>query len=105
MKSQVVPLRVPGNLIELATLCSQEQHTDRATTLRQWLYKGAEEAAIKLVEEGRITSGQAAQLLDMNIHGIYRLAEARGIRLGATEEQQERSWEYAQKLRGELGEF
>ena len=98
MKSKVVPLRIPESLVELATACSQEQHTDRATTLRQWLYQGAEGYAVKLVEEGRISAGRAAEILDTTIYDIYRIAQARGIELGATEEQHQLSWEHAKRF-------
>ena len=53
---------------------------------------------LKLVEEGRISTGRAAELLDTSIYDIYHMAETRGIRLGATKEQQEMSREYAQRL-------
>ena len=98
MKSKVVPLRIPESLVDLATACSQEQHTDKATTLRQWLYQGAEGYAVKLVEEGRLSVGRAAEILDMTIYDIYRIAQARGIALGATEEQRQLSWEHAKRF-------
>jgi len=41
MKSKVVPLRIPENLDELAALSALEQHSDKATALRQWRYRGA----------------------------------------------------------------
>ena len=99
MKSKAVPLRIPEGLIDLATLCSHEQRTDKATTLRQWLYQGAEGYALKLVEEGRISAGHAAELLDMSIYDIYRLAESRGVEIGATEEQFQQSMEHAGRLK------
>ena len=104
MKSKAVPLRIPEGLIDLAALCSQEQRTDRATTLRQWLYKGAETYALKLVEEGRISTGHAAELLDMSIYDVYRLAQSRGIEIGATEEQFQQSMEHAARVKAPEGQ-
>ncbi len=91
MKSKVVPLRLPEGLLELAAICAQDQRTDKATTLRQWLYRGAEEYALRLVERGRLSGSRAAELLDRTLYDLYSLAEQRGVRLGATSEQYESS--------------
>ena len=87
MKSKAVPLRLPENILDLAALCSQEQRSDKATVLRQWLYRGAEDYALRLVEEGRLSASRAAELLDLSLYDLYVRAEQRGLRLSATEEQ------------------
>lgn len=91
MKSRVVPLRVPENLDELAALSAQEQHTDKATALRQWLHRGAAQYVLKLVAEGRITLGRAAELLEVSVYDLQHLAETQSIELGATDEQRRQS--------------
>lgn len=101
MKNKVVPIRMSEELLELVTLCSKEQRTDRATTMRQWLYKGAEEYALSAVEAGRLSASRAAEMLDVNMHEVYRLAEARGVRLGATGEQYRASRVHLAGLIGE----
>lgn len=98
MKSKVVPLRIPENLDDLAALNAQEQHTDKATALRQWLHRGAMQYVLKLVAEGRITLGRAAELLDLTVYDLQHQAEIQGIELGATEEQRRRSRALARKL-------
>ena len=98
MKSKVVPLRIPENLDELAALSAQEQHTDKATALRQWLHRGAAQYILKLVAEGRISMGRAAELLDLTVYDLYHLAETQSIELGATDEQQRQSRAVAAKL-------
>ena len=98
MKSKVVPLRIPENLDELAALSAQEQHTDKASALRQWLHRGAAQYVLKLVAEGRISMGRAAELLDLTVYDLYHLAETQGIELGATVEQQRQSRAVAAKL-------
>jgi hypothetical protein len=60
VKSKVVPLRIPEHLDELASLSAQEQHTDKATALRQWLDRGATDYALRLVAEGRLSLARAA---------------------------------------------
>ncbi len=94
-KSKVVPLRIPENLDELAALSAQEQQTDKATALRQWLHKGAVQYVLKLVAEGRISVGRAGELLDLTVYDIHRLAEEQGIELGATDDQRRRSRDLA----------
>ncbi len=97
-KSKVVPLRIPENLDQLAALSAQEQQTDKATALRQWLHKGAAQYVLKLVAEGRISVGRAAELLDLTVYDLQHLAEAHGIDLGATDEQRRQSRALAAKL-------
>ena len=98
MKSKVVPLRIPENLDELAALSAQEQHTDKATALRQWLHRGAAQYVLKLVAEGRITIGRAAELLELTVYDLHHLAETQGIELGATDDQRRQSRAVAAQL-------
>lgn len=98
MKSKVVPLRIPENLNDLAALSAREQHTDKATALRQWIHQGAADYVLKLVAEGRISAGRAAELLDLTVYDIYHLAGLRKIELGANDEQRQRSRALAAEL-------
>ncbi|MBI4337851.1 MAG: hypothetical protein HY683_08515 [Chloroflexi bacterium] len=98
MKSRVVPLRIPESLDELAALSAQEEHTDKATALRQWLHRGAAQYVLKLVAEGRISIGRAAELLDVTVYDLHYLAETQGIELGATDEQRRQSRAVVAKL-------
>jgi hypothetical protein len=85
-------------LDELASLSAQEEHTDKATALRQWLHRGAAQYVLKLVSEGRISVGRAAELLDLTVYDIYHMAETQGVELGATDEQRQRSRAATEKL-------
>lgn len=98
MKSKVVPLRIPENLDELAALSAREQHTDKATALRQWLHRGAAQYVLMLVAQGRLSMERAAELLDVTIYDLQNQAETQGIELGATEEQRRQSRALAAKL-------
>ncbi len=97
-KSKVVPLRIPENLDALAALSAQEQQTDKATALRQWLHRGATQYVLKLVAEGRISVGRAAELLDLTVYDIHHMAETYGVELGATDEQRRQSRALVAKL-------
>ena len=97
-KTKVVPLRIPQNLDELAALSAGEEHTDKATALRQWLHQGAAHYVLKLVAEGRISVSRAAELLGASVYDIYNLAETHGTELGASGEQRRKSREVAARL-------
>ncbi len=98
MSKKAYPLRIPAGLIELAELKSKEERTDKATALRQWLYAGAEEYVLKLLSEGRLTLSQAAAALEWSVYDVQRLAQKRGIDIGATAEQYERASQTARRL-------
>lgn len=96
--SKPYPLRIPENLIELAETKGRQDRTDRATALRQFLYAGAENYALALLAEGRISAGRAAEILDTSIHRVHELARARGVEIGATPEDHRRATETAAEL-------
>lgn len=104
MSTKPYALRLPKGLLELVELKSKADRTDKATALRQLLYAGAEEYVLELVAEGRLTIGRAAELLEMSIYDMQRLAREHGIELGATADQYQKTRETArrltQKLRG-----
>ncbi len=94
------PLRIPKNLMDLAEAKSRSERTDRATALRQLLYAGAEDYAMKLLAEGRISSGKAAELLDTTVYRVHELAAERGIEIGTRLEDYRRSRESIAGLLG-----
>jgi hypothetical protein len=98
MKSKVVPLRIPENLYELAVLNAQEQNTDNATALRQWLHCGAIQYVLKLVGEGRISLERASEALDLTLYDLQHQADIQGIEIGATEAQRKHSHSLIKKL-------
>ena len=102
-KTKVVPLRIPENLHDLASLSAREEHTDKATALRQWLHQGAAHYVLKLVAEGRISMSHAGELLGVSIYDLYNLAETHGVELGATDEQRLKSRGLAAKLSDTTG--
>ena len=97
-KNKPIPLRLPDNLVQVADLVGRRQHTDRSTVLRQWLYKGAEDAVIALLEAGKISKGCAVEALDSTYYDLDDLLEARGIKLGPSDEQIESSRETLREL-------
>jgi len=101
-KTKVFPLRIPEGLDELAALAARIDRTDKSTILRQWLYKGAELGALRLMSEGQVTKGYAGELLDLSIYEILDLAERYGMELGPSPAQQRRALETAEHLSAQL---
>ena len=99
MTNRPYPLRIPEGILQLAELRGHEEHTDKTTTLRQWLYAAAEEYAFKQLSEGRLTLSQTAELLDLSVYDVQQKARERGIELGATAEQYRQAFETACQLR------
>lgn len=91
MSNRPYPLRIPEGLLKLAELQSQEERTDKTTSLRQWLYASAEAYAFKRLSEGRLSLSQAAELLDLSVYDVQRKAQEHGIELGATADQYHRA--------------
>ncbi|MEE9230671.1 MAG: hypothetical protein V3U86_08195 [Acidobacteriota bacterium] len=98
MTTKPYPLRIPEGLLELAEIKSQAERTDKTTALRQLLYAGAEEYMLALISEGRVSVGRGAELLDVSVHDIQRLAQEHDVELGATVEQYKRAREAAGRL-------
>lgn len=98
MEAISYPLRIPKNVIELATLRTKEEHVDKSTAIRQFLYMGARDYVIEMYQKGRISLSRAAELLDTSIFEIMRLVKELNIHTGATQEQQKKSRETAKEL-------
>ncbi len=98
MATEPYPLRIPTNLLKLAEARSLEEHIDRSTALRQLMYKGAEDYILELISRGKISASRGAELLDTNVHEIYRLAKKEGVEIGATVEQYEKGEKTAEEV-------
>jgi hypothetical protein len=90
-------LRIPKNVIDLANLRTKEEHVDRSTALRQFLYLGARDYVMELYQKGRISLGKAAELLDVSTFDIIRLLKEQGYP-EMTEKQLEKSRNTARSL-------
>ena len=86
MAVKPVPIRIPDKLLEIVDLHSKETRSDRSTVMRQWLWRSAEIELVKMVADGRLSIGRAADLLELTHYDIYRIAEANNIQLGASED-------------------
>ncbi len=92
------PLQIPKNVMTLVNLRTEEEHVDESTALMQLLFMGAQDYVIELYKQGRISLGRAADMLGVSTFDVIAIARERGIRIGAAEEQQEKSRETAASL-------
>jgi len=82
--TQVQPLRIEESILELAELKSKEEHTNKTTAIKQFLYSGAEDYLLKLCSQGRISIGKASEILHKSIYDLQEIAKEKGIELGTT---------------------
>lgn len=75
MEAVAYPLRIPKNVIDLAILRTKEEHVDKSTALRQFLYLGARDYVMELYRKGRISLGRAAELLDVSTFDILGMVK------------------------------
>ena len=94
----VYPIKLKDEIMPLIELKSREERTNKSIVLKQLLYKGLEDYAIGLVERGKLSIGKAAEILDLSIYDIHEIAKSKGIKLGATLEQYQRSKKFIKKL-------
>lgn len=95
MAKKPYPLRIPNNLLDLAEARSKKEKVDRSTALRQLMYEGAEQYVLEMISEGQLSVSRGAEILDESVHEIYRLAQKRGVEIGATEAQYQKGKETA----------
>ncbi|MFQ6029540.1 MAG: hypothetical protein ACE5Q6_18855 [Dehalococcoidia bacterium] len=100
-KTETAPaaFRIPKPLLELIELWAKEQRIDKSAVIRQWLYKGGESAVVELLNQGKISKGDATVFLDLTYYEVNDLLEDRGYQVGATDEQHRQSRENAKLLR------
>lgn len=96
MEAVSYPLRIPKNVIDLANLRTKEEHVDKSTALRQFLYLGARDYVMELYQKGRISLSKAAELLDVSTFDVLRLVKEGYPEV--TEEQLKKSRKTAESL-------
>ena len=94
----VYPMKLKDEIMPIIELKSKEEHTNKAIVLKQMIYRGIEEYVAKLCADGRLSIGKAAEILDLSIYDIHKLAKEKGIKLSTTEEQRHKSKELLKKL-------
>jgi len=96
--THVHPLRIEENILRVAELRSREEHTSRTAAIKQFLYSGVEEYVLRLCSQGRLSIGKASEILHKSIYDLQESARQKGIELGATVEQYQRSKKLIKEL-------
>lgn len=63
-------------------------------------FQTAEDYVLNLIEKGRLSFGRAAEILDLSIYDIQDIAKSKGVILGATLEQYQKSKKFVKELIG-----
>lgn len=93
-----VELSVPENMKYVVQLLAKEESLDEKTALRRLAYEGMKGYVLSLYAKGRISLSKAAELLDLSVHDVLRLAKQHGLETGSSLEQGERSRGYCGEL-------
>ena len=96
--SQVQPLRIEEDILKIAELRSKDEHTNKTTAIKQFLYSGAEEYLLRLCSQGRISIGRVAEILHKSVYGLQESAKQKGIELGITAKEYEENKKVAEGL-------
>ena len=94
----IQPVRLSEKIKPLIDLKTKEEHLSRSVVIKQFVYEGLEEYALKLCSKGRLSIGRAAEILDRSIYDLQEIAKEKKIDLSATEKAAEKSEETVKKL-------
>lgn len=81
-------LNVPEEMTYVIEIISREEYIDKKTALRRIIYEGMKEYILELYSKGKMSLSKCAEILDLSVHDVMRMARARGMSLGATKGQQ-----------------
>ena len=94
----VYPIKLKEGIMPLIEQKSREEHSNKSVVLKQFLYKGLEDYVVRLVTNGRLSIGKAAEVLDLSIYDIQEMARLKGLKLSITVEQREISKKLINKI-------
>lgn len=94
----IQPVRLSEKIKPLIDIRTKEEHLSRSALIKQFVYEGLEEYALKLCEKGRLSIGKAAEILDISVYDLQEMAKEKGIILSAAEESAEKSSEVSERL-------
>lgn len=93
-------VRLPDELTHLIDAKAREDWTDRATALHQFSYAGAEGYVLRLVSDGRLSAGRAAEILGVSPYVMQTIARDAGVNVSAAPEEYQRGATTAMPARG-----
>lgn len=75
------PLRIDKRIMPLVELKAREEYTDKSTALRKLLYQGIEDYVLELYQQGRLSIGKAAEMLNKTIYEAHQLIQKHNIKI------------------------
>jgi len=92
------PLRIDEKIMPLVDLKARDEYIDKSTALRKLLYRGVEDYLLELYEEGRISIGRVAEILNKSIDEVQNIIQKKGIKVEHSLRIYKKSRETAKKL-------
>lgn len=98
MASVSKSVRFPRELFKVVEHRARLEKIDESTAIRQLLALGAEEYAIELFKQGKITLNEAAELAGVTVRKMVDLLQQHGVRGNVRLDQQRKSLEFVSRL-------
>lgn len=98
MASVSKSVRFPRGLFKVVEHRARLEKIDESTAIRQLLALGAEEYAIELFKQGKITFNEAAELAGVTVRKMVDLLQQHGVRGNVRLDQQRKSLEFVSRL-------
>ena len=97
-KSVSKTVRLPRELFEVVRHRARQEKIDESTAIRQLLALGAENYAVELFRQGKITLGEAAGLAGVTVRQMIDVLQRHGIRGNVRLDQQQKALEFVKEL-------
>ena len=72
-------------LADIAELLGDKQGMSASKVIQEWMLRGSVDAVLELLEQGEISSGYAAEALNITRYDLHDLIRDRGLRIGLSE--------------------
>ena len=97
-KSVSKTVRLPRELLEVIRHRARQEKIDESTAIRQLLALGAENYAVELFRQGKITLSEAARLAGVTVRQMIDVLQRHGIRGNVRLDQQQKALEFVKEL-------
>lgn len=78
-KSTVVTIRLSKRNLRKVEAVRVLENVDRSTLFKEFIEDGLQKRVISLYEKGKISSGRAAEILDISLREFLELLESKGV--------------------------
>lgn len=92
--SVVKSLRIPDKLLKTVRYVARREHLDESTATRQLIGLGAEEYAVRLYRDGKVTMNEAAAIAGATVREMIDILLDHGIKGNVTADQERKAIDY-----------